>query len=85
MRACSTHSKLFWCHRRKAVGLIGAHNGLSVVHVNRTLKALRTEGLITFKSGQLVVLDAARLRAINSFNPSYLHLAECEPDVNASL
>ena len=55
---------------------LGETMGLSPVHVNRTLKLLRADGLITFKGGQLVVLDAARLRAISSFNSSYLHLEE---------
>lgn len=55
---------------------LGETTGLSSVHVNRTLQALRAEGLITFQGGQLVVLDAARLRAISSFNSNYLHLEE---------
>lgn len=55
---------------------LGETMGLSTVHVNRTLQALRAEGLITFKGGQLVVLDAARLGAISSFNSKYLHLEE---------
>lgn len=55
---------------------LGETVGLSLVHVNRTLKMLRTEGLITFKGGQLIILDAARLRALISFNSSYLHLED---------
>lgn len=38
--------------------------GLSVVHVNRSLKALRTHGLATFRFGRVSDLDRAGLRAL---------------------
>ena len=49
--------------------------GLSSVHVNRVLQRLRDDGLITFKSKSLVILDVKRLKTVSGFNPNYLHLA----------
>jgi CRP-like cAMP-binding protein len=52
--------------------------GLTPVHVNRTLKQLRDEGLIALKGRVLSVLDPPRLKAVAGFNPNYLHLRESE-------
>lgn len=46
---------------------------LTPVHVNRTLQRLRNEGLITFRGGQLSVLDMGGLQRAAGFDPSYLH------------
>lgn len=48
--------------------------GLTSVHVNRTLKQLRTEGVLEFRNKRVVVLDAERLKAVAGFDASYLHL-----------
>lgn len=48
--------------------------GLSAVHVNRCLMALRERGVIEFDRGVLRVLDIPRLQAIAGFDESYLHL-----------
>lgn len=48
--------------------------GLTSVHVNRTLKRLREEKLLTLHHRQLVITDMARLQRIVGFNPNYLHL-----------
>ena len=53
--------------------------GLSVVHTNRVLQSLRREGLITFRSGQLVVLDWPGLQAAGEFEAGYLHTGENRP------
>ena len=47
---------------------------LTPVHVNRTLQRLRNEGLITFRGGQLSVLDMGGLQRAAGFDPSYLHI-----------
>jgi CRP-like cAMP-binding protein len=52
--------------------------GLSSVHVNRSLQALREAGLISLKDRRLVILDAKRLTEFGGFDPNYLHLAERE-------
>lgn len=46
--------------------------GLSVVHVNRTLKALRKDGLVDYRRGQITIRDPVRLGAIAEFDRSYL-------------
>lgn len=47
---------------------------LTPVHVNRTLQRLRNEDLITFRGGQLSVLDVAKLQQAAGFDPTYLHI-----------
>lgn len=45
---------------------------LTSVHVNRTLREMRREGLIELKGRRLVILDAERLRAVAEFDAAYL-------------
>jgi CRP-like cAMP-binding protein len=47
--------------------------GLSVVHVNRSLKRLRDDGYISLARGKLVINDVRRLRDVAGFDPGYLH------------
>lgn len=47
--------------------------GLTAVHTNRTLKALREEGLISMKTNRLTVLDWDRLADVGDFTERYLH------------
>jgi CRP-like cAMP-binding protein len=74
--------------RQRAVGLnhglncplpitqtdVGDATGLSVVHVNRTLQELRSRELITWKNGELSILDLDALMQAGLFNTNYLHL-----------
>jgi CRP-like cAMP-binding protein len=46
--------------------------GLSAVHVNRVLRQLREEGLLTFQKGKVVFLDLAGLIAFADFDRQYL-------------
>lgn len=50
--------------------------GISPVHVNRTLQELRASELIRWNSGQLLVLNWARLKEVADFDPTYLHLRD---------
>ena len=52
---------------------LGDAMGLSLVHVNRSLRRLREDGLVTFRN-HIVVLDWEGLRAAAGFDPSYLQL-----------
>lgn len=47
--------------------------GLTSVHTNRTIQALRRESLISLASGRLVIHDWNALRGIGDFNELYLH------------
>jgi CRP-like cAMP-binding protein len=46
--------------------------GLTKIHVNRTLSALRTNGLATFKSGFVEFLDRKQLVKLSGFDKQYL-------------
>jgi CRP-like cAMP-binding protein len=48
--------------------------GLSLVHVNRTMRALREDGLVATEGRRLTVLDWEGLRSAGDFDPAYLHL-----------
>jgi CRP-like cAMP-binding protein len=48
--------------------------GLSVVHVNRTLKELRERGLIAQAGATYTILDWKNLCDVADFEPGYLHL-----------
>lgn len=46
--------------------------GLSAVHINRVLRQLRDEGLLTFRSGQVVFDDFEGLVKLADFDTAYL-------------
>ncbi len=48
--------------------------GLTSIHVNRMLKQLRDQGLMTFRGGEVVIHDWAGLQRIAGFDPRYLYL-----------
>lgn len=47
-------------------------NGLSLVHLNRTLQEMRREGLIELSDRQLRIVDLERLKQVAMFNDTYL-------------
>ena len=48
--------------------------GLTPVHVNRMLKQLRDEQLVTFRGGEVIIHDRDRLRRVAEFSDDYLYL-----------
>jgi CRP-like cAMP-binding protein len=48
--------------------------GLTAVHVNRMLKKLRDDDLLTFRNGEVAIHDWERLQRVAEFNPGYLYL-----------
>ena len=48
--------------------------GLTPVHVNRTLKALEADGLVTRNKRNISFPDWERMRSVADFNQRYLHL-----------
>jgi len=48
--------------------------GLTAVHVNRMLRQLRDEGLLTFQRGEAAIHDWDGLARVAEFEPAYLHL-----------
>ena len=48
---------------------LGDATGLSMVHVNRTLRQLREDGMIGLRNGRLTIHNAPALAAISGFRP----------------
>jgi CRP-like cAMP-binding protein len=48
--------------------------GITTVHLNRSLQALRQKGLMTMEDSQVTVIDEGALWAIADFDPTYLLL-----------
>ena len=48
--------------------------GLTSVHVNRMLKKLRDDKLLTFRGGRVTIADWEGLQRVAEFDPTYLHL-----------
>jgi CRP-like cAMP-binding protein len=57
-------------------GDIADATGLTSVHVNRMLKRLRDDGLLTFRNGEVIIHDWEGLQRIAEFRPSYLFLEQ---------
>jgi CRP-like cAMP-binding protein len=56
--------------------LIADALGLTAIHLNRTLRDLRTRGLMIFRAGVVEILDMPRLARQSGFDGAYLHPAE---------
>ena len=65
---------------RFALGLtqqqLAEATGLSVVHLNRTLQALRKSGTIITRGNMIIVPDFGKLRSIAHYDAAYLYLNE---------
>lgn len=48
--------------------------GLTSVHVNRMLRKLRNDEIVTFRGGEVTIHDWERLQRLAEFNSTYLHL-----------
>jgi hypothetical protein len=57
-------------------GEIGDATGLSTVHVNRSIMALRAHNLIILEKGRCTIADLSRLEEAAMFDPTYLHLTD---------
>ncbi|RWL23172.1 MULTISPECIES: Crp/Fnr family transcriptional regulator [Mesorhizobium] len=53
---------------------LGDMLGASIVHVNKTLKALREKGLVLFDGKRVTLPDPTKLAEFAEFDPLYLHL-----------
>ena len=58
---------------------LGAALGLTNVHVNRTLRQLREDGVVVVRQQRTVITDMPALRSMAGFDPSYLHLRPRQP------
>ena len=88
-RSRVAHMLCEFAARREAAGLgsperfelpmtqeqIADATGMTIVHVNRTLKALTDEGAISRDGREVRISDWARMQRIADFDPAYLHNA----------
>jgi CRP-like cAMP-binding protein len=58
--------------------MLASATGLSVVHVNRTLQGLRSDGLIDLTNRVMTVLKPDRLSKVAAYDANYLHLIRTE-------
>jgi DNA-binding transcriptional regulator LsrR (DeoR family) len=49
-------------------------SGMTPVHVNRTLKQLRDDGLVDFRGKIVKIINPCGVRELAQFNANYLHL-----------
>lgn len=85
--------ELFW--RQKAIGMVVDHAirlpltqaelgdtlGLTPVHVNRMLQALRRKNFITLRGQRLVLRNVDELQELAGFDEDYLHLNGAPPEI----
>jgi CRP-like cAMP-binding protein len=95
----TAHLFLELLRRLQLVGLAGQHSfemplsqdvladslGLSMVHVNRTLRRLRHAGLVRLVDKRLIIDDVAKLEGIADFTPGYVGAGELPPATQAEL
>lgn len=53
---------------------LGDATGLTSIHVNRMLRQLREQKLLTFRNGKVDIQDWEKLQSLAEFDPTYLHL-----------
>lgn len=63
---------------------LGDATGLTGVHVNRTLKALKAQGIVTASSGTVTVHDWDQLVSIGDFDDAFLLWDEPSPRIAAA-
>lgn len=59
--------------------------GLSVVHVNRTLRKLRDRGLVTIDGGRIFLQDIAQLERIAAYDSGHIAGKRTPPDTEKQL
>ena len=58
---------------------LGEACGMTAVHVNRTLRVLREQGILLVRDGVVCLQDRARLRRMAEFDPGYLYGTAGQP------
>lgn len=79
---CELYLRMDWAGQLKDNGFgfelaqaeLGDACGLSTVHINRSLQALRKDGLIVLENHRLTVRNIDALIRVAGFDPAYLHL-----------
>jgi hypothetical protein len=53
---------------------LGDALGLSLVHINRTVRELRQAGLVVWRGSRVTIQDWKKLVELGQFDTTYLHL-----------
>jgi CRP-like cAMP-binding protein len=64
---------------------LGDATGLTSVHVNRMLKQLRDQNIMTFRGNRVTIHDWDGLMAVAEFTPDYLHIERLSLELPISL
>ncbi|GJM04613.1 MAG: Crp/Fnr family transcriptional regulator [marine bacterium B5-7] len=57
--------------------------GLTTVHMNRTLRALKNDGMVSFNGKRIIVNKRSKLREAVGFNPAYLQHKKLPGKINS--
>jgi CRP-like cAMP-binding protein len=91
-RARVAHMLCEFAYRRAAAGIgetqdfdlpmtqeqIADATGMTPIHVNRMLAAMRAEGVISSHKRRVEIRDWAQIQRIADFDPAYLHLSQVD-------
>lgn len=95
----TSHLLLELLNRLRAVGMVSGRSytfpitqqlladtlGLSVVHVNRTLRKLRNQGLIELDGGRIFLKDVLKLEKIAAYDSGHIAHKRTPPDTERQL
>lgn len=59
--------------------------GTSLVHTNKTLRALERDGIVRFRQGLLRIIDRQQLERTAGFDQGYLHFTRAHPKPKAAI
>ena len=59
--------------------------GLTAVHMNRTIRALKEEGMISLSGKQLTIEKPDELAAMVGFDPSYLEKTNLPEEITSHI
>jgi CRP-like cAMP-binding protein len=63
---------------------LGDATGLTSVHINRTLRVLRTRSIVTVQGGKITIHDWDQLVSTGEFDVGYLLLDELSPRISGT-
>ncbi|MHB0776449.1 Crp/Fnr family transcriptional regulator [Halomonas sp. WWR20] len=64
---------------------LGEAMGITIVHTNRVIQKLRSEGLVTIKQKHLTINGWETLKSFSEFESTYLHLERADPSLARDL
>lgn len=59
--------------------------GLTPVHINRTLRALKKDGMISYDGKRIVIEEQSQLRKLTEFDPAYLEQTDLPEKIESKI